>query len=185
MHTFVAIDFETAQKRRASPIQVGVVRVIDGVIGTPFVRPVMPPAEYRWFDPELTPIHGLSPEYIQGAEEWPAILDRIQRFIIGPDGQPMTLVAHNASFERSVIQKTSEATGVHDPRFSYICTVKLGRAVDQHSPNHKLNTLAARYGIEQLNHHDAGDDALVGARVMLHLMSMSGAADAVRRSQLR
>lgn len=42
-----------------------------------------------------------------------------------------------------------------------------------------------RYGIEQLHHHDAGDDALVGARLMQHLLSLPGAEGALARSTLR
>ena len=160
-------------------------RVIDGHIGTPFSAPVLPPPDFRIFDTELRAIHGLKPSYIVGAEQWPRILERIEQFIIGPDGRRLPLVAHNAAFERSVIRQTSAETGVADPGFEYFCTVKLARLVDPGSPNHKLNTLAERYGIEQLHHHDAGDDALVGARLMQHLMTAKSAPRHLRASLLR
>lgn len=185
MNSFVAIDFETCQKRRASPIQVGVVRVIDGVIGSAFVEPVMPPPGFRTFSPDLNSIHGLTPEYIRGAQEWPELLPRLDRFTIGPGGNRLPLVAHNAVFERSVIQQTGTEYGLDDVPFEYLCTVKLARLVDSESPNHKLNTLADRYGIEQLHHHDAGDDALVGARLMLHLLTLPGALSALPKATLR
>ncbi|OZB87253.1 MAG: hypothetical protein B7X41_13240, partial [Microbacterium sp. 14-71-5] len=163
VRSFVAIDFETAQKKRASPIQIGVVRVIDGRVGQPFTAPVLPPPEFRWFDPDLQRIHGLTPADVEGAQEWDAILSRLGRFTMAPDGSRLPLVAHNASFERSVIAQTSAAVQTTPPAFTYYCTVKLSRLVDPIGPggppNHKLDTLAARYGIEQLHHHDAGDDA--------------------------
>ncbi|HTN58954.1 MAG TPA: exonuclease domain-containing protein [Protaetiibacter sp.] len=182
---FVAIDFETAQKRRASPIQIGVVRVIDAVIGTAQSSFVMPPQGFRDFDPELIAIHGITPPDIQGAPEWPEILRRLDRFTTAPDGSRLPLVAHNASFERSVIRQTSAEYGLDDLGLSYLCTVKAARLLDPGSPNHKLATLAERYGIAQVSHHDAGDDARVGALLALHLLGLPGGADGMRRAELR
>lgn len=185
MNSFVAIDFETAQKKRASPIQIGVVRVIDGVIGTPQTSYVMPPLGFRTFDPELIGIHGITPPDIQGAPEWPDILARLDRFTIGPDGSRLPLVAHNASFERSVIRQTSAEYGLDDLDLTYLCTVKAARTLDPDSPNHKLDTLATRYGVAQVAHHDAGDDARVGALLALHLLSLPGGEAGLRQAALR
>ena len=69
------------------------------------------------------------------------------------------------------------------------CTLSMARRLDPKGPagpdNHKLDTLAARYRIEQLNHHDAGDDALVGAHLALHLLAMDGGAEAFQRAKLK
>ncbi len=182
---FVAIDFETANSQRSSPIQVGVTRVIGGVVYAPQVSTVMPPMGKRDFHPANTIIHGLTPQDIHGAPEWPEIHDRIVRFA---DGLP--LVAHNASFERSVIVQTSQEHGMRPHPFDYRCTLLMARRLDPKKDdtgpdNHKLNTLADRYGIEQLAHHDAGDDALVGARLAIHLLTMDGGLDAWERGRLK
>lgn len=167
---FVSIDFETASQQRASPIQVGVVMVLDGQLGDPFTLAIMPPEGYRRFAPEIVAVHGLGPESIVGAPEWADVLGRIDRFTTAAGRGRLPLVAHNATFERSVISKTSEVLGLTAPAFDYRCTLRMARAHDRTSPNHRLDTLAQRYGLGQSRHHDAGDDALVGARLALHLL---------------
>lgn len=167
--SFCAIDFETANPRRASPIQIGVVRVIDGVIQKPFTSPVLPPPGFRDFRPDQAKIHGLSESYIEGAPDWAEIHARLVRFA---DGLP--LVAHNASFERSVINATTQEASVTPHEFTYVCTLKMSRRLLPSQPQHRLDALARHFNIEQLRHHDAGDDARVGAELALRLLGMPG-----------
>lgn len=177
---FVAIDFETCTSQRSSPIQIGLTRVVGGVPRKPQVSPIMPPPAFREFNPALVKVHGLDPSYIHGAPEWREIHDRIVAY-----AGDLPLVAHSASFERSVIVQTSQSVGFAAHPFAIHCTLSMARALDKASPNHKLDTLAARYGIEQLAHHDAGDDSLVGARLALHLLAMPGGLAAFERARLR
>ena len=167
--SFVAIDFETCMGKRSSPIQIGVVRVLDGVIGRTNTSPVLPPPEYRTFEPGAQKVHGLTPDYIVGAPEWPEILHRLVRLSSTTDGGLLPLVAHNASFERQVIEKTSEAVGLTPPPFVYFDTVAYARQQVPDAPNHKLNTLVDHLGLGQFRHHDAGEDAAVTARLLLTL----------------
>lgn len=184
MTSLVAIDFETANRSRASVIQVGVARVIDDVVYEPHSSFVMPPPGHRRFDPSLIPIHGLTPDMVRDAPEWPEVLERIVRFATYR-GEMLPLVAHNAPFERSVISRASEAHGLPSPPFRYLCTLKLARAVDPNSPNHKLNVLAERHGVTQVHHHDAGDDAYVCAKLALRLLALPGGGRLQGRSYLR
>lgn len=167
MHSFVSLDFETCQYARSSPIQIGVVKVVDGQVLTPYSTAVMPPEGFRRFEPRLQQVHNLTPGSIEDAPEWPDILSRLEAFATH-DGRLLPLVAHNASFERSVINATSQVLGLSVPPFRYICTLKAARAILR-TPNHKLGTLCAHLGITQENHHDAGDDALVAAHLALAL----------------
>lgn len=181
---FVAIDFETCNSQRSSPIQIGLTRVIGGVPRVPQVSAIMPPLGRREFDPNIQKVHGLTPQDIHGAPEWPEIHDRLIQY-----AGDLPLVAHNASFERSVINQTSEMHGFPGHGFTIHCTLLMARRLDPKGPNgpdnHKLDTLAQRYRIEQLNHHDAGDDALVGANLALHLLAMDGGLDAFQRAKLK
>lgn len=167
--SFVAIDFETANPSRSSPIQIGIVRVLGGVLGEPFTVPIMPPEGHRRFAPSNQRIHGLGPAYIHGAPEWPAILERLIRFTTSATGQRLELVAHNAAFEKSVIEKTSQECGIDIPDFRYFCTVKHSRKVLPHLPQHKLDVIARYYGLPDFAHHDAGADAFTGAQITLRL----------------
>lgn len=178
--SFLSIDFETCRRQRASPIQIGLTPVFDGVLGQTTVHAVMPPANFREFDPGNTKIHGLSQDYIVGAPEWDEIHERLVRFSRG-----LPLLAHNASFERSVIVQTSDELGFAPHPFAYHCTLKMARDLDKAAPNHKLDTLAARYGIEQKAHHDAGDDSRVGALLALHLLSLPDGEAAFGAALLR
>lgn len=181
---FVAIDFETCNTNRASPIQIGLTRVVNGVPRAPQTSPIMPPPGNRTFDPSLTKIHGLTEADIHGAPEWDEIHQRLIDYV-----GDLPLVAHNASFERSVIVQSSQSFGFLPRAFDYHCTLSMARRLDPKRAggpeSHKLNVLAERYGIEQLAHHDAGDDALVGAHLALHLLAMPGGEDAFTRAKLK
>lgn len=181
---FVAIDFETANSQRSSPIQVGVCRVVGGVARLPQVLTIMPPLGKREFAPANTLVHGLTPADIHGAPEWPEIHRRIMLY-----ADEMPLVAHNASFERSVIVQTSAEHALPAHPFVYHCTLAMSRTLVPKSSglvdNHKLNTMAAHLGVEQLHHHDAGDDALVGANLALKLLALPGGLDAFVKAKLK
>lgn len=181
---FVAIDFETANSQRSSPIQVGVCRVVDGVARLPQVLTVMPPLGKRDFADANTKVHGLTPADIHGAPEWPEIHRRIMLY-----AGDLPLVAHNASFERSVIVQTSGEHAMPPHPFAYHCTLAMSRTLFPKASgiveNHKLNTMADYLGVEQLHHHDAGDDALVGANVALKLLALPGGLDAFAKAKLK
>lgn len=169
--SFVAIDFETANGSRASIIQAGVTRVIDGEIGTPHVRPVYPPDGHRHWGPGQFAIHRLPTAYIVGAEAWPETLERLVRLATMPDGTVLPLVAHNAAFEKSAINKISEVTGVMPPwgAEDYFCTVKYARQQLPDLPKHRLDYLVEHLSLGEFSHHDAGEDAAMTARLLLRL----------------
>lgn len=169
--SFVAIDFETANPSRASVIQIGVTRVVDGVIGKSHVAPVMPPAGHRAWSPAQFRVHGLPNTYIVGADEWPAIMARLIGLAGRADGTVLPLVAHNAAFEKSVINAACEATGVLSPwgPEDYFCTVKYARRQLPDLPRHRLDFLVDHLGLGTFAHHDAGEDATMTARLLLRL----------------
>lgn len=181
---FVAIDFETCNTQRSSPIQVGLARVVGGVARAPQVSAIMPPLGRRQFDANIQKVHGLTPQDIHGAPEWPEVLERLVAYVGG-----LPLVAHNASFERSVITQTSEMHGILAHSFDYHCTLSMSRRLVPKTSgavlNHKLDTMAAHFGVVQLHHHDAGDDALVGANLALRLLAMPDGADAFESARLK
>jgi DNA polymerase-3 subunit epsilon len=75
------------------------------------------------------------------------------------------VAAHNASFERSVINACLEKHGRAATDITFLCTLKLSRmAFDL--PANGLADVAEHLGIE-LNHHDAKSDAEACARIVL------------------
>lgn len=175
--SFVAIDFETANPSRASVIQIGVTRVLDGVIGIPHTSPVYPPDGHRAWNPAQFRIHGLPTSYIVGAPGWSEVMGRLVRLASLSDGTVLPLVAHNAAFEKSVINKTCEVAGITSPwdAEDYFCTVKYARQEAPELPRHKLDFLVEHYDLGEFSHHDAGEDAAMTARLLLRLSTAHAA----------
>jgi DNA polymerase-3 subunit epsilon len=75
------------------------------------------------------------------------------------------LAAHNASFDRNVLDACCRAAGLAPPDLPYVCTVALARRTWAIRPT-KLNYVCDRLGIP-LRHHDPASDAEACARIVL------------------
>lgn len=155
--SFVAIDFETANRSPRSAVAVGLVRVDGGVVTAVVVERIRP-ATVRFTN---TRVHGLAPEDVAEAGEFGAVWGSVERWVEGA----RFLAAHHAEFDREVLQACCERAGLPSPRLPFVCTVALARAVWQCSPA-KLPHVCERLGIE-LRHHEPGSDALACARIVL------------------
>lgn len=169
---FVAIDFETANAKRGSVIQIGVAKVRNGRISKTACLPIMPPPGLANFAHRNIQVHGLTPGYIKGASPWPDILDRLIRF-----SGDLPLVAHNASVERSCIVQASEGFGIEAPEFTYLCTQAMAKKRVPDAPSFGLEPLAELLNLPTFAHHDAGADALATAHLVLTVAERSGASD--------
>ncbi|MGZ0707489.1 3'-5' exonuclease [Coraliomargarita sp. W4R53] len=151
MSTFTAIDFETAQPKRWSICQVGLVRVEAGVVTKELSLLVRPPEDtYSSFN---TAVHGLTREDTICEPCFDVIWPQIAAFIEG-----QTVVAHNMAFDGSCLKQTLDFYGLAQPSFEKACTYKLLKK--------RLNLLCEEYGIP-LNHHDALSDARACAQLYL------------------
>ena len=74
MHA-VAIDFETANEQRASPCSIGLAWINDGVIESVEHHYIRPPG-MRFASFNIA-FHGIGPEQVEDAEEFPAVLAAI------------------------------------------------------------------------------------------------------------
>ena len=165
-HDWVAIDFETATGRRASACAVGLVYVRDGRIAGTGSFLIQPPGNvYSGFN---ISIHGIHPSMTQNsptfAEVWPMLADRI-------GGRP--LVAHNASFDVSVLRYELDHLGLSYPDLEYYCTLVLSRACWPGLHGHRLSDVASHCGIA-FQHHDAAEDARACAEILLRISAASG-----------
>lgn len=167
---FVAIDFETANAKRGSVIQIGLTRVRNGVIGKTACEPIMPPPGLGNFAHRNIAVHGLTSGYIRGAQPWPEILKRLVKF-----AGDLPLVAHNASVERSCIVQASEGFEVEYPDFTYLCTQAMAKKRVPDAPSFGLDPLAEHLSLPSFNHHDAGADALATAHLVLTVAEQHGA----------
>lgn len=155
--TFVAIDFETADHGADSACAVGLVRVEDGRITARACRLIRPPRRSFVF----TYIHGI--RWVDVAGE-PAFRDVWADLLPVLDGADF-LAAHNAPFDRMVLEACCDRAGLRPPPLRFECTVRLARAVWGIFPT-KLPDVCRSLRIP-LRHHDAASDAEACARIVM------------------
>ena len=159
MSDFVAIDFETANEKRDSACAIGIALVVDGTL-VETKASLIRPHEMR-FAAWNVKIHGIEEEDVEDAptlsDIWPGVLEIL-------DGR--LVVAHNASFDISVLRHSLHANGLPFPRVDYLCSYRLSQAAWPNLLSYNLAFLAANYGIE-LDHHNAESDAKAAAKLVL------------------
>lgn len=161
----IALDFETANEQRSSPCSIGLAWIEDGEVARIEHHYIRPPGN-RFASFNMA-FHGIRPEHVEGADEWPDVLERLR-----PELEGALVLAHNASFDISVIRRTSEHYGVRPPGFDYTCTVQVARSVWPDLPSHKLNVVCGHLGVD-FAHHDAAADAYACGRVALAAASLN------------
>ena len=163
---FVALDFETANELRNSACSIGLVRVENGIVTERYYTLIKPePIRFSYWNIK---IHGIRPEDVADAptfgEAWPEI-----RAFIGSD----TVVAHNASFDMSVLRYSLDQYGLPYPEIPYFCTVTAAKRAFPDLINHKLNTVSDHVGF-RFSHHNALEDAEACARVLIAAIHETG-----------
>ena len=155
LNSYTAIDFETAQGKRWSICQVGLVRVENQIIKEQLSILVQPPDNYYWNN--FIDIHGINPEQTADAPTFDKIWHQIEPFI-----RNQNVVAHNGfAFDFHCLRQTLEYYEILSPEFTGHCTYKI------YGDN--LASLCRQYKIH-LNHHDALSDAKACAELFnLHL----------------
>ena len=154
---FVAIDFETASHERDSACAVALVKVENCRITHRVFYLIRPPRR----DFVFTYIHGITWRDVADkptfGQLWPS-LDKLCR-------EAGMLVAHNASFDRSVLNACCMTYGLMQPQTPFLCTVRLARQVWNLHPT-KLPDVCRHLGIA-LNHHNAASDAEACAQIVI------------------
>jgi len=157
MTRFAAIDFETANNARDSACALGVVVVERGRIVDRLYELIRPPSREFLF----THIHGLSWHDVKGAQRFDAVWSAMLRDLAGIE----FLAAHNAPFDKGVLNACCETYDLAAPEQPFVCTVRLARAQWDIRPT-KLPNVCDYLGIE-LRHHQADSDAEACARIVM------------------
>ncbi|WP_182199925.1 3'-5' exonuclease [Paraliobacillus salinarum] len=165
---FVAIDFETANRYRNSACAVGVVVGNENGVIDKYYSLINPQSP---FEMQNIRVHGITEADIQEAptfrDIWPTIKSYINNQVV---------VAHNASFDMSVLRASLDQYRLYYPTLQYLCSVMLSRQVWPNLPNYKLNTLADVHGII-LDHHHALADSRAVVDLLVKAMSDTRASD--------
>jgi len=121
-------------------------------------------------DPGPVHVHGLTPALLAGRPRYADVAEPLGRVLAG-----RRLVAHNAAFDVSFLVAEGRRAGAEPPIDAYLCTLDLAGRLHLSTPDLKLGTLAAHFGVEQHHAHDARDDALVLAGVLGGLLGRAEA----------
>jgi DNA polymerase-3 subunit epsilon len=115
---------------------------------------------YTLVNPERDPgpvwIHGLTSDVLEAAPLFPEIAEDLAARLEG-----RVLVAHNAIFDWSMIAREYARARLTAPTRQRLCTIALSKELGLPLPNHKLESLAAHFGVVQRHAHHALDDARV------------------------
>jgi DNA polymerase-3 subunit epsilon len=156
---YVAIDFETANRSRASACSLAAVTMENGQIVNTAYALIKPPV--LQFDYWNTKIHGITAKDVTDkptfAELWPRIKPHLENKLV---------IAHNAAFDMGVLRGMLDAYELPYPNFEYACTVDIAKRVWTNVENYKLSTLANLFAIE-FDHHNALHDARTCAMIAL------------------
>lgn len=158
---FVAIDFETANAQRSSPCSLGITVIKDNEIVEEKYWLIKPNPFI--FDPRNIFIHGIRPEEVRNEKEFNEIWPEIKPYL-----ENKLVIAHNASFDLSVLRKTLDLYGIEYPMLNYCCTLVASKNFYRYLKNHKLNTVNRHLGYN-FNHHHASEDATAAANILLNI----------------
>lgn len=155
----IAVDFETANEQRDSACSVGLAWIENGQVAR-VVERLIRPKEMRFSSFNIA-IHGIRPEHVEDAAEFPEVMDEF-----ADDFRGATMIAHNAAFDFSVWRASLDQYRQSYPEFQYLCSVKMAQKVWPDLSSHKLNVLASFLGLK-FKHHNAAEDAAICAEAAI------------------
>ena len=164
---FVAIDFETATAQRSSICEAGICVVHNGKVVETRSWLVQPQDNY--YNYYNIQVHGIRPQDTAHAPQFPDVWKEIVPYL----NESPILVAHNAAFDMSCIRSALTLHGITIPPVTYYCTLRAARKLYNFEVN-KLDALCNNFDIPCENHHRAGSDAEMCARLFLRELKDAG-----------
>lgn len=162
------MDFETANAKRFSACSLSLAVVRQNKIVDEFYSLINPQTTFSWRNIQ---IHGIHEEDVADAPTFPEIWQHIAQFYT-PD---KLVIAHNATFDNSVLKHTLEHHHLAAPAYLTLDTLRTSQKLYPNLPNHKLNTVADALNIDLHHHHNALDDAQACADILIAQSQRFGA----------
>ena len=157
---FCAIDFETATFDRNSACEVGICVVQDSQVVETKTWLIKPPS-FPYFSQRNIDVHGILPSDVKDAPTFDEIWYEIEEMMYGT-----LMIAHNAAFDAGVLRSCLNHYGIFTPNINYLCSIQLAKKSWNYFPKYGLKHLAEYHDLT-FNHHRAGDDAEVCAKISL------------------
>jgi DNA polymerase-3 subunit epsilon len=156
---FTAIDFETANSERYSACAVGLIKTEDHRIVKQdyyLIRPPSPFFHYRNIE-----VHGLTWDDVKDEKSFEKLWPKIRPYFRGVD----FIVAHNASFDRSVLEDCCSFYEIELPKKPFLCTRFMAKKVWRFN-SCSLENVCNELGINLKQHHHALHDAMACVHIM-------------------
>tara|TARA_B100000795_G_scaffold266511_1_gene249800 strand:+ start:703 stop:1623 length:921 start_codon:yes stop_codon:yes gene_type:complete len=166
---FIAIDFETANSNRHSACEIGIVKVENFIITDKKSFLIKPKENY--FDWMNTEIHGINEETVENEPEFDVIYSKIK-----DDFENYPIIAHNASFDISVLRHTLDLYDLPYPKTNYTCTYQMSKSSLKGCLSYRLDTISKFLNIK-LEHHRALSDANACAEIAIKLFKDNSVTD--------
>lgn len=158
---FIAIDFETANKKRSSPCEIGVVKVENSQIVSQKSYLIRP--QDNQFNFRNVAVHGIDEQMVENAPEFDAIWEELKE-----DFTRYPLLAHYAAFDIYVLMDTLRLYGIEVPELNYSCTYRMAKKAIPGLLNYRLSSVCKHLDIA-LEHHRGEPDAVACAEIALHI----------------
>ncbi|MCT4376725.1 MAG: 3'-5' exonuclease [Leuconostoc suionicum] len=165
---FVAMDFETANREKHSAVSIALAVVRDNQVVDKFYSLIKPETTFSSYN---TAIHGLHRQDVADAPKFPEVWQTISPFFT----ENKLVVAHNASFDNGILKGTLQYYDIDEPHYLLLDTVQTSRKLFPNFENHKLSTVAGNLGITLDHHHNALDDAVAAANILIYESNHFGA----------
>ena len=157
---FTAIDFETATGKRASACSLALTIVKKNRITDEFYALINPQTKFFWRNVK---IHGIHAKDVKQSPTFPQLWSYLRQFF-----QPQQLiVAHNASFDNSVLCQSLQRYQLKVPTYLTLDTLQTTRHFYPYFSNYRLNTVCSQLKIKLKHHHRALDDSVSCAKILL------------------
>ncbi|EKT4497685.1 3'-5' exoribonuclease [Flavobacterium psychrophilum] len=159
---FIAIDFETANNSRTSACSLGITFVENKkIIKTKhfFIKPT--PNYYNFIN---VGIHDITKEDTEDKGDFKELWEEIKPYF-----ENNKVIAHNASFDLSVLRASLEHYQIEFPKLEYYCTMLLSKSILKGLLNYQLPTVSEYFNIN-LSHHNAESDAKACAEILIRLL---------------
>jgi DNA polymerase III epsilon subunit-like protein len=163
---YAVVDVEGNGQQPPDLVELAVVPIVGGEIQTPTSWLVKPEHPITYF---ASRIHGITTQDVADKPAFGAIADEVRQALDAP-----ALIAHNAHVDTGVLKRQLSGWDVPE----VFDTLKLAKRLLPNQPGYKLGMLVRALKLDgglsdDLTPHRATYDALVTARLFVHLVTMS------------